>query len=166
MPKVDSKEDVTATTGSRILGWNFTFLTICLAHIGELINKRQDEQWLRIQEWDRAGCESQLQSLLTEALKSYWGWGWIKSEIGSNICAVLCLVAQSCPTLCNPMDCKPSRLLCPWNFPGKTTGVGYHALFQGIFPTQESNPGFPHCRWLLYQLSDLGSPLTYTHYYT
>ena len=32
-------------------------------------------------------------------------------------------VAQSCPTLCDPMDC--TRLLSPWNFPGKSTGVGY-----------------------------------------
>ena len=32
------------------------------------------------------------------------------------------------------------RLLCPWDSPGKNTGVGYHALLQGIFPTQGSNP--------------------------
>ena len=38
MPKDSSKEEVTATTGSRILGWNFTFLTIYLAHIGGSIN--------------------------------------------------------------------------------------------------------------------------------
>ena len=35
---------------------------------------------------------------------------------------------------------RPSRLLCPWDSPGKNTGVGYHALLQGIFPTQGSNP--------------------------
>ena len=43
----------------------------------------------------------------------------------------------------------PYRLLCPWDFPGKNTGVGCHFLFQGIFPTQRSNPGLlilPHCR--------------------
>ena len=39
----------------------------------------------------------------------------------------------------------PTRLLCPWNSPGKSTGVGCHALLQRIFPTQESNPGLPHC---------------------
>ena len=44
---------------------------------------------------------------------------------------------QSCPTLCDPMD---SMLLCPWDSPGKNTGVGCHPLLQGIFPTQESNP--------------------------
>ena len=35
---------------------------------------------------------------------------------------------------------KPARLVCPWNFPGKNTGVGCHFLLQGIFPTQGSNP--------------------------
>ena len=41
-----------------------------------------------------------------------------------------------CPTLCNPMDC---RLICPWDSPGKNTGVGCHALLQGIFLTWGSN---------------------------
>jgi len=43
--------------------------------------------------------------------------------------------------------------------PGKNTGVGCHALFQGIFPTQGSNPGLPHCRQILYHLSQLVSIL-------
>ena len=45
---------------------------------------------------------------------------------------------QSCPTLCNPMDCGPPGS-CPWDTPGKNTGVGCLALFQGIFPTQRLN---------------------------
>ena len=47
----------------------------------------------------------------------------------------------------------PSRLPCPWNFPGKNTGVGCRFLLQGIFLTQWSNPGLLHCRWMLYHLS-------------
>ena len=39
-----------------------------------------------------------------------------------------------------PHELQPSRLLCPWNFPGKNTEMGCHFLLQGIFPTQESNP--------------------------
>ena len=39
---------------------------------------------------------------------------------------------------------NPARLLFPWNFPGKITGAGCHVLLQGIFPTQGSNPRFPH----------------------
>ena len=46
----------------------------------------------------------------------------------------------------------------PWNSPGRNTGVGSLSLLQGIFPTQGSNPGLPHCRWNLYQLSHKGSP--------
>ena len=53
----------------------------------------------------------------------------------------------------------PARLLCPWNFPGKNTGVGYHLLLQGIFPTQGLNPGLPHCRQVFFLLSEpLGRP--------
>ena len=39
---------------------------------------------------------------------------------------------------------QPTRLLCPWDSPGKNTGVGCHALLQGIFPTQGSNSGLLH----------------------
>ena len=49
-------------------------------------------------------------------------------------------------------------LLRPWDFPGKNTGVGCHFLLQGIFPTQGSNPGIPHCRQTLYRLSYQESP--------
>ena len=66
------------------------------------------------------------------------------------------LVTQSCPTLCDPMD--PSRLLCPWDSPGKNTGVGCHFLLQGIFPTQGLNPGLLHFRQILYHLSHQESP--------
>ena len=44
------------------------------------------------------------------------------------------------------------------NSPGQNTGVGSHPLLQGIFPIQGSNPGLPHCRQILYQLSHQGSP--------
>ena len=75
-----------------------------------------------------------------------------------RLCCVLCLVAQSCPTLCNPMEHSPPGSSVHGDSPGKNTGVGCHALLQGIFPTQGSNPGLLHCRWILYQLSHQGSP--------
>ena len=53
---------------------------------------------------------------------------------------------------------RPHGLYSPWNSPGQNTGVGSLSLLQGIFPTQGSNPGLPHCRWILYQLSHKGSP--------
>ena len=52
----------------------------------------------------------------------------------------------------------PHGLYSPRNSPGQNTGVGSLSLSQGIFPTQGSNPGLPHCRWILYQLSHKGSP--------
>ena len=58
-----------------------------------------------------------------------------------------------CLTLCKPMDCSP-----PGDSPGKNTGVGCHALLQGFFPTQESNPGLSCCKQILYRLSHQGSP--------
>ena len=48
-----------------------------------------------------------------------------------------------------PHGLWPTRLLCPWDSPGKNTAVGCHALLQGILPTQGSNPGVPHCRRIL-----------------
>ena len=53
---------------------------------------------------------------------------------------------------------QPHGLYSPWNSPGQNTGGGSHSLLQGIFPTQGSSPGLPHCRWLLNQLSHQGSP--------
>ena len=52
----------------------------------------------------------------------------------------------------------PHGLYGPWNSPGQKTGVGSLSFFQGIFPTQGSNLGFPHCRQILYQLNHRGSP--------
>ena len=108
----------------------------------------------------------------------------------------MCLVTQSCLTLCNPSDCcppgssvhgvssskeywsglssppgdLPNPGIKPWSPtlqayslpaepPGKpkNTGLGSLFLLQEIFPTQGSNPGLPHCRCILYQLSHQGS---------
>ena len=71
---------------------------------------------------------------------------------------LLCLITQPYPTLCNPMHCSPPGSSVHWDSPGKNTGVGCHTLLQGIFPTQGSNPGLPHCWWILYHLSHQGSP--------
>ena len=79
----------------------------------------------------------------------------------------------SCPAVCEPI-----RLFCPWDSPGKNTGVGCHALLQGILPTQGSNPCLPRllhrqvdslplrhlrspfCTTLIFKCSPTGSPLT------
>ena len=53
---------------------------------------------------------------------------------------------------------QPHGLHSPRNSLGQNTGVGSLSLLQGIFPTQGSNPGLPHCRQILYQLSHQGIP--------
>ena len=54
---------------------------------------------------------------------------------------------------------QPTRLLCPWDLPGKGTRVSHHFLLQGIFPTQGLNLGLLQCRQILYLLSYKGKML-------
>ena len=56
--------------------------------------------------------------------------------MGVGFLLVLCLVAPSCPTLCDPMDCSLTGSCVHGDSPGKNTGMGFYALPQGIFPTQ------------------------------
>ena len=66
------------------------------------------------------------------------------------------LAAQSCLTLCNPMDYSPPAFSVPWESPGKNIGVGCRFLLQGIFPTQGSNP----CLLCLLHWQEGSLPLT------
>ena len=67
---------------------------------------------------------------------------------------------RGCPWKGCPMSdsVQPRGLHSPWNSPGQNTGVGCHALLQGIFPTQGSNPGLSHCRWILLPAEPTGKP--------
>ena len=65
-------------------------------------------------------------------------------------------VSESHSVVSDPL--QPPRLYSPRNSPGQNTGVGSLSLLQGIFPTQGVNPGLPHCRQILYQLSHRGGP--------
>ena len=49
-----------------------------------------------------------------------------------------------------PQGLQPARLLCPWDSPGKNTGVGSPSLLQGIFLTHGLNPRLLRCRYILY----------------
>jgi len=71
------------------------------------------------------------------SLPLWWWWWW---------CVSRSVISDSLL----PHGLQPTRLLCPWNFPGKNIGVGCPFLLQGIFQTQGSNPGLFHCRWTLY----------------
>ena len=79
----------------------------------------------------------------------------IKSKLLVQVCYLLCRV-QLFATLWTVAH----RLLCPWNSPGKNTGVSSHSLLQRIFLTQGLNPGLLHCRQIVYCLSHQGSPVS------
>ena len=64
--------------------------------------------------------------------------------------------SESCSVVLDSL--WPHGLYSPWDSPGRNTGVDNLSLLQGIFPTKGSNPGLPHCRQILYQLSHKGSP--------
>ena len=64
--------------------------------------------------------------------------------------------SESCSVVSDSL--RSHGLYSPWNSPGQSTGVGSLSHLQGIFPTQGSNPGLLHYRWILYQLSHKGSP--------
>ena len=68
--------------------------------------------------------------------------------------------SESCSVMSDSL--QPHGLYNPWNSLGQNTGVGSLSLLQGIFPTQWSSRGLPHCRWILYQLSHKRS-YTYTY---
>ena len=70
-------------------------------------------------------------------------WKWSHSVVSDSL---------------QPHGQQPTRLLRPWDSPGKSTGVGCHCLLQGIFLTQGSNPSLLQCRQILYHLSHRGSP--------
>ena len=80
-------------------------------------------------------------------------WISIHTHTHTHTHTVLCLVAQLCPTLCDPVDCSPRGSSVHGDSPGKNTTVSCHALLQRIFLTQGSNSGLPHYRWILYHLS-------------
>ena len=67
-----------------------------------------------------------------------------RGKVESEESTVLCLVAQLCLSLFDPMDSRPPGSSVHGDSPGKNTGVDCHDLLQGIFPTQGSNPDLPH----------------------
>ena len=79
--------------------------------------------------------------------------GCILSSCFFNTRVQFSSVTQSCPTLCDPVNCSPPGSSVLGNFPGKSAGVGCHFLPQGIFLTQGLNPGLPHWRQTLYRLN-------------
>ena len=108
-----------------------------------------DNHYLQLIDQRTSGCLSQ----------GVWCWSDRRQPlVYSPPCAGLFLVAQSCPILWDPMNCSPPDSSDHGDSPSKNTGVGCHALLQGIFLTQGSNPGLPYYRQILYHLNHQGSP--------
>ena len=79
--------------------------------------------------------------VLVRELRYHMPHGQTKQNINNRsdiVTKSICSVSQSCPTLCNLMNCSPPG--SSWNFPGTNPGAGCHFQLQGIFPTQGSNP--------------------------
>ena len=112
-------------------------------------------------------CTFSLHSEIAEEVNSPANSMWERAELQSSCweemtlepSAVLCLATQSCPTLCDPKDCILPGSSVHGDSPGQNTRVGFHALLQGIFPTQGSNPGLPHCRQILLSSKPPGKPM-------
>ena len=108
--------------------------------------------------WNFQQALSTLINMGSDVSQNY-SWGMLPfykySLVFSQRFKVSCSVTS---TSSWPHVLYPTGFLCPGNSPGKNTGVGCHFLLQGTFPTQGLNPGIPHCRRILYQLSHKGSP--------
>ena len=101
----------------------------------------------------------QLPFVGSEEPGSYRSWGRRESDTTEQLTHFFnSSEVLSHVRLCDPMDCSPPGSSVHGASPGKNTGAGCHALLQGIFQTQGSNPGLLHCRWILYKLSYQGSP--------
>ena len=88
---------------------------------------------------------------------------WENVLIKIQVFMCVCLVAQSRPTLWDPMDCSPPGFSVHGDSPGKNIWVGCHALLQWIFPIQGLNPSLLHCRQILYHFNHQGSPMSYIY---
>ena len=121
----------------------------------------KQNQWLRSGTSDvtRAGIISQAGTNV-----SIYRWNFFFHQETSALHLKPSVIVLSHSLVSNslqPRGLSPTRLPCPWDFPGQDVGVGCHSLLQGIFPTQGSNVGLLHRRQILYHLSHQGSTINY-----
>ena len=153
----DWRQEAKGTIENKMVGWHHWFN----GHELQQIENSEGQGSLMHcsprghKELDTAAIEQQQHwdtSLRVGVLK----WMFLKRRFSNHY---FVLVAQSCPILCNPVECSLPGSSVPWNSPGKNTRVGTHFFLQEIFPTQGLNTGLLHCRPILHHLSHRGSPL-------
>ena len=103
-------------------------------------------QWTRVwassRSWWWTGNPGVLQSLGLQRVRQDWA-----TELSGRHSLIKVLQGWKWSESVSHSVVSNSLLHSPWNSPGQNTGVGSHSLLQGIFPTQGSNPGLPHCRY-------------------
>ena len=97
-------------------------------------------------------CSHQRITLKIKGWKKIFRANWNHRESRSDYTYIYAVLSHSIVTFCDPMDYSLPGSSVNGDSPGKNTGMGFHALLQGIFPTQGSNPGLLHCRQILYCL--------------
>ena len=93
---------------------------------------------------------------MLEKLKKIFSWLFLTTTYVACFIIKPYSESESCSVMSYSL--WPHGLYNPWNSSDQNAGVGSRSLLQGIFPTQISNPGLPHWRQVLYQLSHKGSP--------
>ena len=101
--------------------------------------------------------EKNISFQVLQPIGSVFGCSRAQMEMFSEIVAFIPAVCSVVSNSLQPHWLQPTRLLVHGDSQGKNIGVGYHALLQGIFPTQGSNTGLLYWRWILYCLSYQGS---------
>ena len=144
----------------QIQSWNCCLVAICNCIVLRDVEQPQDHPALK-------ECLLTLIFRSTDLDSCFWTSvfkrSFLRPSVNSKkIFMSVCYVASVVSDSLQPYGLQPSRLLCPWDSLGNNTGVGCHALLQGLFPTQGSNPcllGVLHWQQVLYHQHHLGSPV-------
>ena len=115
-------------------------------HPVKLLSSLQTPLWQQLQQWNQ-------NSIISEILQVFVNVFSNSAELKFNN------LWRKWKSLIMSDSLWPHGLCSLWNSPGQNTRVGSLSLLQETFPAQGSNPGLPHCRRILYQLSRKGSPL-------
>ena len=131
----------------------------CIASVHGISQQEYWSEWVAISSsrgssWPRNGTWVSCDSYLGGSIVYHW----ITQEAQTVYESESVILSVMSDSLWPHELVPPSWFLCPWDSPGKNTGVGCHSLLQGIFPSQGANLGLLHYRQFLYHLSHQGSP--------